>query len=519
MLKYPKFNFVIHKTIFSEREKPIMKKVILLSLISIQFIFAQLTPLEKANFNKLTSHSELIEFLKEVDLQSELITTEVLTKSVEGRDILVVYFSNGKFGADKNKLKVLIFAQQHGNEQSGKEGALLLIKELLKKENRYLFDRIDLALIPQMNPDGSEKNQRRNGNNVDLNRNHLILTEPETIALHKLFNKYKFEVTMDVHEYWPYGEEWKKLGYRRNFDVTIGAVTNINVSEKIRDLSYKKYLPFIFNFISSYGYSAFHYLPGGPIGIDYIRFSTFDINDGRQSFGIQNTLSFIQEGMNGEDYSLDRIERRANSQMIGMLGLLKFCYENQKEIKIIIDNERKKLVQNKVSDKVSIQLEHCSDGNPIEIKLLSYKTNQDTIVLVNDFRGKVRSISDVERPYGYLIPREIKELKEWMEKHQLSYYQKPELKSFKIERYFVDSIGTVDFERDTVINPYLTVEDVTDTIDFEDYYFLPVQQLKNNLIVIALEPKSMIGLVTYKQFSHLLKEKEYYPILRVVRKK
>jgi len=497
----------------------IMKKFLLLTLISIQFVFAQLTPLEKSNFSKLTSHSELVEFIKEVDAQSDLITSEVLTKTVEGREVYVLYFSKGKFGLDKNKVRVLIFAQQHGNEQSGKEGALLLIKELMKKENRYLFDRIDLALVPQMNPDGSEKNQRRNGNNVDLNRNHLILTEPETIGLHKLFNKYKFEVTMDVHEYWPYGEEWKKLGYRRNFDVTVGAVTNINVSEKIRDLSYKKYLPFIFNFISSYGYSAFHYLPGGPIGIDYIRFSTFDINDGRQSFGIQNTLSFIQEGMNGEDYYLDRIETRAKSQMIGMLGLLKFCYENQKEIKNLINKERQKLIQNKINNKVAIQLEHYSDGNPIEIKLFSYLSNQDTTVLVNDFRGNVRSIYDVERPVGYLIPKDIKELKNWMDKHQLIYFEKANVKSSKVEKYFVDSIGTIDFERDTIGNPFVTVEDVTQKVDLSKYYYLPVKQLKNNLIVIALEPKSMLGLVNYKQFSFLLREKESYPVLRVVKRK
>ena len=109
-----------------------MKKFLLLTLISIQFVFAQLTPLEKSNFSKLTSHSELVEFIKEVDAQSDLITSEVLTKTVEGRDAYVLYFSKGKFGLDKNKVRVLIFAQQHGNEQSGKEGALLLIKELMK---------------------------------------------------------------------------------------------------------------------------------------------------------------------------------------------------------------------------------------------------------------------------------------------------------------------------------------------------------------------------------------------------
>ena len=475
-----------------------------------------LTPLQKSNYKTITSHAELSQFIKEVDEKSDLIKSEVLTKSVEGRELFAVYFSKDGFGKDESKIKVLIFAQQHGNEQSGKEGALLLINELLKSENQYLFDKIDFVLVPQMNPDGSEKNQRRNGNGMDLNRNHLILTEPETIALHKLFDKHQFEVTMDVHEYWPFGEEWKKLGFRRNFDETVGAITNINISEKIRSISYQKYLPFIFSFIDEKGYSAFHYLPGGPVGVDYLRYSTFDINDGRQSFGIQNTLSFIQEGMNGEDYKTDRIEHRTKSQMLGMLGLIKFSYDNKDQIKELVAEERKKLIENKVDDKVAIQLVHFTDGSKLELKLLSYYSNKDTIVTVDDFRPVIKSTYSVERPKGYLIPKQIEELKQWMDNHNL-FYTDAKLESCdKVEEYFIDSIGIIDFERDTIINPYVSVNEVTDKINLSEYYLLPVNQLKNNMIVIALEPKSILGLVTYKQYEQLLKKGKKFPIQRVV---
>ena len=47
--------------------------------------------------------------------------------------------------------------------------------------------------------------------------------------------------------------------------------------------------------------------------------------------------------------------------------------------------------------------------------------------------------------------------------------------------------------------------------DPRDYIYLPTNQLKGSLIVIALEPKSMLGLVTYKNFSHLLKAGEEFP--------
>lgn len=496
-----------------------IKRILIWGILNISILYAQnlFTPLEKSKFTKLTSYKELSEFILEVDTFSNLISSEVIGKSTEGKNIYVIKFSNSNFGTDNSKIKILIFAQQHGNEQSGKEASLLLIKELVKPENQYLFNKIDFALIPQMNPDGSEKNKRTNGNGIDLNRNHLILTEPETIALHKYFDKYLFEVNMDVHEYWPFDEEWKKLGFRKNFDVTIGAVTNINISEKIRKFSYEKYLPYIFNFISSNGYSVFHYLPGGPVGIDYLRYSTFDINDGRQSFGIQNTLSFIQEGINGEDYNIDKIEQRAKSQMIGMLGLLKFSYDNKNKIKKFVTDERQKLIENHVEDKVAIQLEHISDGTRLKLKLFSYNSGEDTTVTIEDFRSKVRTLYNVKRPNGYLIPKELLNLKQWLDNHNLI-YSNADLKIFKeIVAYQVDSVGKIDFERDTIINPYISEINVTNQIKMSDYYYIPLNQLKNNMIVIALEPKSMLSLYTYKNYSYLINTNQKFKILRVIK--
>ena len=45
----------------------------------------------------------------------------------------------------------------------------------------------------------------------------------------------------------------------------------------------------------------------------------------------------------------------------------------------------------------------------------------------------------------------------------------------------------------------------------------PVIAFSALMLIIALEVKSVLGLVTYKNFSHLLKEGEAYPVLRVVK--
>jgi hypothetical protein len=476
------------------------------------------TPLQKCNYTTLTSYDELTAYLHQLDLNSGLITVESAGISAEGRNIYAVKLSSSVFGKDKSKIKVLLFGQQHGNEHSGKEGALLLLQELLKPENKYLFDRIDLLVVPQMNPDGSEKDKRRNGNGADLNRNHLILTEPETNALHHLFDQYLFEVTMDVHEYYPYGETWHKYGYRDNSDELLGVNTNINVSEKIRTLSKQSFLPYIKEYLDKRHITNFIYSPGGPPEIEYIRHSTFDINDGRQSFGIQNTFSFIQEGMNGKEGSADNIKHRAEGQMTGMRGLLEYAFINKKEIKKLVSNEREKLIHCSPLETISIQNEHVRNGEKLALPVHSYFSDTDTIINVIDYRPVVKSLYDVKKPSGYLVPKSLKEVTDWAERQALTTAMYSYKQGDKIEQYEIQAVDSIDFEGDRVINPTVVSKEINSSISAEDYIYVPTSQLKGNLIVIALEPKSMLGLVTYQKFAGLIKTGEKFPILRVVKK-
>ncbi|MGB5850321.1 MAG: hypothetical protein WBH40_17665 [Ignavibacteriaceae bacterium] len=70
-----------------------------------------------------------------------------------------------------------------------------------------------------------------------------------------------------------------------------------------------------------------------------MRHSTYDINDGRQSFGILNSFSSIQEGLNCKD-SIDNIKMPVERQAPGMIGFLEFVYLNKNVIKSTVFSER-----------------------------------------------------------------------------------------------------------------------------------------------------------------------------------
>ncbi|MEO8399175.1 MAG: M14 family zinc carboxypeptidase [Ignavibacteriaceae bacterium] len=475
------------------------------------------TPLEKSDYNKLTSYPDLIQFLNEAAGINPNLKIEYFAKSIEGRDVPIVKISKGNFGEDDNKIKVLIFAQQHGNEPSGKEGALLLIKKFAEGEYDSLLTKIDFAIVPQMNPDGSEKNKRRNGNDADLNRDHLILLQPETAGLHKIFNQYLFEAAMDVHEYFPYTEDWIEFGYIKNFDEQIGTTTNPNVSKEVRVFSNMSYLPFIKKYLNNKGFSFQNYILGGPPEKELIRHSTYDINDGRQSFGILNSFSFIQEGLNGEGYTIQNIKSRAEGQLTGMLGFLEFIYGNKEKIKNLVKDERAKLIENKSSDKVSIQMDHFKNDKTLRLNLLSLYSNKDTVVVVKNYHPVVKPLLQAVRPEGYLIPKNLTKVIEWAGRQNIKLETSFKINNEKIEEYFVTKIDSINFEGDTVINPKVEVKELPKNFNTSDYYYISTKQLQSNLIVTALEPRSMIGLATYEFFSDLIKTNENYPILRVTK--
>ncbi|MDW7679792.1 MAG: M14 family zinc carboxypeptidase, partial [bacterium] len=212
-----------------------MKKYLITCLIFPALLYSQIRlPLEKQTPPEGTSHQEMIEYLENIVGQSYNFELEFAGYSAQERTIPVVYFPQRKHWK-KHATTVMIFAQQHGNEPSGKESLLMLINELYLNPVRYDFSNLNLILVPMVNPDGNETHRRRNGNDYDLNRNHVILSEPETRLLHQIFNQHRPEVTLDVHEYG--FSSWLHQGYIKDFGEQIDCISNPAIPAVLKEFS------------------------------------------------------------------------------------------------------------------------------------------------------------------------------------------------------------------------------------------------------------------------------------------
>ncbi len=467
------------------------------------------------NYSSLTSYGQMMNYLKKVSALSKNISMNITGESVEGREIPLIKISNEENIA-KEKVNIFLFAQQHGDEPSGKEALLMLIDGFANGQNQSWLKKVNLLLIPQVNPDGGEKNKRKNANGDDLNRDHLVLQNPETRAVHKVFNKYLPEVTVDIHEYDPYSDYWKEFGYQKNFDIQLGFLTNLNVDKKLTDLFYKEILPYVEEDIESRGYSFFEYTLGDFPAGKRLRHSTVDINDGRQSLGILNSLSFIVEGKYGKD-SVENLETRTLSQCLTAKSIIEYSVKNSEMIDSLVYQSRKKLRKASQGEKVAIRMNHVKGNKNLKYPLKSLTTGKDTVFVVENFHSKVVSLLDVEKPSGYLIPVNDKKLVSWLKRSYLKYSKYHNKEEYTVNAYRIKHVSKSYDEGLENYYPEVKLISYTNKIKDLDYYYLPIDQLHSNKMALALEPQSMLGLVNYSEFNYLLEKQKIYPVLRVKR--
>ncbi|HSV87741.1 MAG TPA: M14 family zinc carboxypeptidase [Bacteroidales bacterium] len=471
------------------------------------------TPAQQRNFVLPTTYSELKPFVKELAEESPMLRYEVIGRSVEGREILVLKAGDEDQPERGEKLRVLIFSQQHGNEQSSKEAALLMLAEIANGRHQNWFRELEIWIVPQVNPDGSEVNQRRNAANLDLNRDHLLLQSPEINALHALFHKYMPHVTIDVHEYQPFTPSWAEFGGFKNFDVQVGILTNPNVTKKIRRYSNEIALPYIEKRLFEKGYSFHNYLIGPVPTEGLTRHSTININDGRQGLGILGGMSFIYEGINGRDGFADNLERRTNSQTLALVALIDLVAGDARRIRRMTEKSRNELIKGGLK-RVAIRKEHIKSNEPLLLPLVSSTTGMDTTVAVNNFHPLVNPTLWVDSPEAYLIPSSDSLLVSFLKKHRIRFYE-----SFDDPKniYAYQIIENRLVQAEAPNNSFPVVEKVkfTGTNLMEEYLLVPLTQLKSHLLVLALEPQSQIGLVQYPIFYYLLDTDRPFPILRV----
>lgn len=151
-----------------------------------------------------TSAEEPATAIVPLPVPAPVLVEESAGTSVLGRDIPLARWGSGP--------TVLIMASIHGTESAGTHLVQRLKTLLVAKPQDFPNDR-QIVLMPLVNPDGVNSNQRGNANGVDLNRNFpaenrqnskryglTALCEPEALAIYQIIEKFQPVRIVTLHE-------------------------------------------------------------------------------------------------------------------------------------------------------------------------------------------------------------------------------------------------------------------------------------------------------------------------------
>jgi hypothetical protein len=125
-----------------------------------------------------------------------LVRVRELGTSVEGRPIAMVSFGRGPFA-------VLAWSQMHGDEATA-TSALFDLYAFIQRHRadaavKGILDALTVHTIPMLNPDGAERWQRRNAQQIDINRDALLAESPEGQILRRVRDELAPRVGLNLH--------------------------------------------------------------------------------------------------------------------------------------------------------------------------------------------------------------------------------------------------------------------------------------------------------------------------------
>jgi hypothetical protein len=523
------------------------------------------TPGEESGYRQYSQHEDVARFLSALDDGSPELAVRVAGRTKDSsaypaKDLYVVVLSaNGAVEPselDRRKATIMITASQHGNEQSAKEAALRLVRDLAGSDLKPLLEALNLVVMPQCNPYGNWADVRENEVGLDMNRDHVKLESEGVRAIHRVFRAYMPEVTLDVHEK---GDDY----YR----VSTGCVSNPNASPELLDLSRRTILAEVRDALAMERLTFHEYLVTEEMGLDtsagaryrpeeragrarLTRFSTTDLNDGRNSLGIYETLSFIQEGASRHD--LQTLAERTGWQYAGLRAFARSVAGNAAAIVSLVGSLRARQAEDAKapSEKslVVLRMEYARDpaeptlaikrfagaetpirgvlkadkkaGEPVAAAELSpYPYPRDVKVVdevVENWFPRVEPRLQVARPRGYLLPGRLQEAVETLLRHGFRVWLLTRDQEVEAQAYEATAVTPARLDYLAPERIEVEARDLRTLARRGDFY-VPCAQPGADLVAALLEPQSQYGLIRYARYGLVPEKGEVFAVLRITR--
>ena len=464
--------------------------------------------------HKFTTQTEMEAFLAALDGKDDkmYIFSAGTTTGTPSFDIPLVIFTETDLSGAKNmeeaaalleangKLTVHYQAQIHGNEPAGGEAALGMIAMLDTQYGDKLLEKMNIYVIPRLNPDGSYSNQRTIPTvSVDPNRDYMNLDSYEVSRQIYVMNLFNPEVVVDGHE------------YTVDLDTTVLALMDVKIHSERSAYATDDLIEQADNVANAlfanmdandltYGWYN-HYVTGSSSNI------------GTSYFMQRGCISVLLEshGIHAGTYNM---ARRVASQVISMDGILQYLYENTEDVNKAVNDQWEILEQNgKVyGDGDQITLATTSQPSP-EHNVPNKKINLATGV-ITDTQYEAKAVNVVRRsrenPTAYLVPADhenIDYILSHVSAHGLSYYKIPANSAVMVQHVGGDTTEAI-----------ITEEQYT--VFANGAYVFQMDQRYARILAFLMEPDTTLNSEYSSSFAQagvFISTNGEYPVYRYAR--
>jgi len=282
-----------------------------------------------------------------------------------------------------------------------------------------------------------------------------------------------------------------------------------------------------------------------------MRYSTSDLNDGRNGPGIYETLSFIQEGASRHD--LETLKERTEWQYYGIRFFSESIASHGQAINDLVRNLRIELVSQagvfSESDLVHLRMRYARDENQPSLIYKRFDSSVQEIrgimrvdkkagdpVYRNDIAPPPASLREgiievteknwfpvvepfisVPRPLGYIVPGNRLDVIKTLKDHcfQIGYFREDTL--IDVEGYQIIDLTPAEYDYLPPQNIDVEKKTMELLVKRGDFY-ISCGQEGANLIPCLLEPQSQYGLIRYWAYNLVPKKGDIFSFLRVTKK-
>lgn len=470
------------------------------------------TPLESAKYARISQSAEMSTYLAALAARApDVVKIESIGKSVQGRPLEVVKFA-APAGADAApRLRVMVIGTQHGAaEPAGGEALMVIARDLAFGDLRPLLAGLEIFLLPNANPDGRDLGRRSNANEVNINTDFVLVTQPETRLLKEAIVRYHPDTLLDSHESAVLKRKTlAKEGYLTDFNAQFEISNNPAVPADLRHYALGTFLPAVTDRVSQGGLPAHRYIGEITTTRQPITNGGLTLRNFRNTAGMTGALSLLVEtklDSREEQWPTYRnIAVRVERQLLCIRSFLALAHERRDEIRARTTAARAALGKEALTMFAGYEVDR--DHPTVKIPMRRIETGKLEDLEFRDHRRQVDA-DVVPFPPMLVITRHQDRLRPMLERHGIHYWSVAQPTAAEVIAARFKPRANI-YERSEVL------AETRRSLDIEPGgLFIDLSQPSGRTAALLLDPRATSSLFRYPEFAALVVPDEEFFVYR-----